>query len=413
MRHEFQKIRCQRCRAANPLGQELCDQCGTRLMLVVEPTAFRFEDDAAAETPHPSILLERMTILEGGLTRFAEKLERGFDLMLKQAQNIHREHLLVESLIVTLVQAGVISRADLEKLWLATLDREGASTRERDRREMLRARIVAEAPAVMKEVFTKLVNDGFKQVASGDAPGGLRTLERAAAHPGIGFTLEAFLGEQYYRADKMTLALSYLTRALDAEPPDPGVELLIAIVLAEEGKELLNTRDFLGDALKRGGETFAGRYALGRLSALEGDWEAARTEFKAALAARPCAESHFLFALASFQLSRPRLAARHAEKAIELDETFAPPYFLLGLLHRRAKEHARAREAFARAATLGGEAFAKGEEKKRAGRESVRVLLEAFFGASRQTGKRLLTAGDERLARLLREDALDFVAAAR
>jgi hypothetical protein len=62
---------------------------------------------------------------------------------------------------------------------------------------------------------------------------------------------------------------------------------------------------------------------------------------------------------------------------------------------------------------LCSEAFAKGDAKKRASRELEQVLLHAFFGASRQTGKRLLSAGDERLARLMREDALAFVAVAR
>src|SRR5919199_3295899 len=108
MRYEFQKIRCQRCRAVNPFGQELCDKCGTRLMLVVEPSGLRYEDDQAAEAVPPALLMERMTILESGLNRFAEKLERGFELMLRQAENIQREHLLVESLILSLVQSGLV-----------------------------------------------------------------------------------------------------------------------------------------------------------------------------------------------------------------------------------------------------------------------------------------------------------------
>jgi tetratricopeptide (TPR) repeat protein len=413
MRYEFQKIRCQRCRAANPLGQELCDKCGTRLMLVVEPTALRFEDNSAAEAPHPSLLLERMTILEGGLTRFAEKLERGFDLMLKQARNIHREHLLMESLIATLVQSGIISRADLEKLWRATLDREDSANRERERLEARREHILKEAASGADSGFTKLVKEGFKQIAGGDLAGGLRTLERASPLSTTGFALDAFIGEEYFRADKFTLALSYLTRALDAKPPDVGVELLIGIVLAEEGKELINARHFIGESLKRGGSSFAAHYALGRLSALEGDWDAAHIQFKSALEARTCAESHYLLALACFKLTRLRLAARHAQKAIALDENFAAPFFLLGLLHRRAKEHARAREAFARAAILNGEAVTQGGGKQRTSRESEQVLLDAFFGASRQTGKYLLTAGDPKLGRLLLDDALDFAAAAR
>ncbi|MDT7604681.1 MAG: hypothetical protein QOF61_2678 [Acidobacteriota bacterium] len=413
MRHEFQKIRCQRCRAANPLGQELCDRCGTRLMLVVEPTSLRFEDDSAAEAPNPALLLERMTILEGGLTRFAEKLERGFDLMLKQAQNIHREHLLVESLIATLVQAGIVSRDDLEKLWRATLDREDAASRERERREAIRLRIITEAPASGKDAYIKLINDGFHQLGSGDLAGGIRTLERASPSTPRNFALQAFLAEQFFLADKPMLALEYLTRAHNTRRRDPRIALLFGLTFADLGQEVEIGRELIVEALKRGGKSFAGHYALGRLSALEGNWREASVEFRRALLARPCAASHFIFALASFKLSRLRLAERHARKSLALDENFGAAFFLLGLIHRREKEHARAREAFARAAILVGDIQTKGDGRKRASRETEQILLHGFFGSAQQSGRRLLTAGDQRLAQLMREDALAFNVTAR
>src|SRR5918992_4434 len=96
MPREFEQIRCQRCRAANPLGQELCDRCGTRLMLVVEPT----------------------------LMRFADKLERTLDLMLKQAQNAHTTHLLVETLIDALAELKTLDRAVLARHWREKTERD-------------------------------------------------------------------------------------------------------------------------------------------------------------------------------------------------------------------------------------------------------------------------------------------------
>lgn len=411
MPYEFQKIRCQRCRAANPFGQELCEECGTRLMLVVEPTALRFEDDIAAETPHPALVLERMTILENGLTRFAEKLERGFDLMLKQAENIHREHLLVESLIVTLVQSGVISREDLERLWRATVERNEAEQRYKSRRETMRALILAAPPDTERETFARLVNEGFTQLAAGDAPGGLRNLESAAGYAPDNFPLYSYLGEEYFRAGNATLSSSYLLGAMDIDPKDARSMLLLGILLADVGEQKMNARTFI-EQVVLANKSFAGRYALGRLAAMEGDWKKAYAEFRLALAILPRAESHFACALASFKLSRPRLALRHAQKAVTLDDHYGEAYLLLGLIHRHAKDRARAREAFARAATLLGNAAAT-DGKKPSRRNSEQSLLDAFFGSAKQTGTRLLTAGDARLARLMREDALDFGITAR
>jgi tetratricopeptide (TPR) repeat protein len=411
MPYEFQKIRCQRCRAANPFGQELCDQCGTRLMLVVEPTALRFEEDSAAEAPHPALLLERMTILEGGLTRFAEKLERGFDLMLKQAENIHREHLLLESLIITLVQSGIITRDDLERLWRATIERNEAEQRQRSRRESARALILAAPPDTERDFFSRLVNEGFTQLAAGDVDGGLKKLENATTHAPDNFPLHSFIGEQYFRTGSVTLSVSYLTRALDLDPNDARTMLLLGVLLADEGAEKINARTFIEHALLVD-KSFAGRYALGRIAAIEGDWKKAYTEFRHALTVRPRAESHFVFALACFKVSRLRLALRHARKALALDERYGEAYLLLGLIHRREKDHARAREAFAHAAQLRGNAAAA-EGEKPARRNSEQSLLAAFFGSARQTGTRLLSAGDARLAKLWREEALAFRLAAR
>ena len=197
MRHEFQKIRCQRCRAANPLGEELCGKCGTRLMLVVEPSSLRFEEDAASESPHPAVLLERLTLVESGLMKFAEKLERGFDLMLKQAENVHREHLLVEALVALLIRSGVITREDLKELMSAAFRQDEASRRESERRKLVRERALAEPQeGGSRDAFIVWLYKGFELLAAGDESGALKALERATLNTGVNYALEAFLGKR-------------------------------------------------------------------------------------------------------------------------------------------------------------------------------------------------------------------------
>jgi tetratricopeptide (TPR) repeat protein len=415
MPHEFQKIRCQRCRAANPYGQELCERCGTRLMLVVEPASLRFEEGATSgDSQRDALILERMTVLETALTKFAEKLERGFHLMLQHAENLQHEHQIVDSLVTLLTESGAISRGELQELCRARVAREEAKRREHVRRAELNRAVIAETPAGEREALAAHLDEGLALYGKGDEDGAFRSLERAAALAPSNHALQAFVGEQFFKFDKPALARDYLTRALVANPDDAGSQLLLGLTLADGGAELGAARALIAASLKRGGRSFAGHYALGRLSALAGDWAEAYAGFRRAHAARACAESHLLLSLASLKLSRLRLALRHARAALALDGNYGAAYYLLGLLHRRAKDHARAREAFSRAAFIdGGGGGVKGGDRKRAARESEQALAHRIFGGARLTGSRLLTGGDERLARLMRDDALAFAAAAR
>src|SRR2546427_1130588 len=112
---------CQKCRAANPLGQEFCVRCGTRLMIVVHPPSARV--DFTETTPHEEHLLERLTILESTLARLAERLEQGLKLLLRQSETAYTNHALVKSLIEILNECGVVDNGRLESKWRAECDR--------------------------------------------------------------------------------------------------------------------------------------------------------------------------------------------------------------------------------------------------------------------------------------------------
>src|SRR5437588_10835276 len=108
---------CQKCCAANPLGQEFCLRCGTKLMIVVEPPSSRV--DTAETTPREEHLLERLTILENTLARLAERLEQGLKLLLRQSETTNTNHALVKSLIEILSECGIVDHDRLDTMWSA------------------------------------------------------------------------------------------------------------------------------------------------------------------------------------------------------------------------------------------------------------------------------------------------------
>src|SRR5260370_26366829 len=103
---------CQKCRAANPLGQEFCVRCGTRLMIVVHPPSARV--DFTETTPHEEHLLGRLTMLENTLARLAEGLEHGLKFLLRQSETAYTNHALAKSLVGILSVFGVVDNSRLQ-----------------------------------------------------------------------------------------------------------------------------------------------------------------------------------------------------------------------------------------------------------------------------------------------------------
>ena len=117
---------CQKCCAANPLGQEFCLRCGTRLMIVVQPPSMRV--DPTETTPHEEHLLERLTILENTLARLAERLEQGLNLLLRQSETTYTHLDLVKSLIEILNECGAVDQTRLESKWREECDKLNETT---------------------------------------------------------------------------------------------------------------------------------------------------------------------------------------------------------------------------------------------------------------------------------------------
>src|SRR5947209_6105161 len=397
------KIFCQRCMAANELGQELCARCGTRLMLVVEPSTSRFEggDVSGGIEEH---ILERITVIENSLSRLVDKLGQLADLMLRQSRTAYLDHALLDTLVDVLNEAGVIRRRAVEAAWRERYRREKPAGTDPDREEVCE-RIVALYEGEERELFTRLAREGFADVDAGKIADGLRKLERAAALAPSNAPLNTYLGVYYFGKGKTALSRDYLSRAFVADPENERVRLLLGLSCGDEG-EPERARALLSEAVRRGGHSFAAHTALGRLAAAEADWKTALSEFKRALAARPGPEAHYLLGLAQYQLGRDRAALRHLRKAVGLDAGYGAALYLLGLVYERLGERARARASFDAARAAGAGAGARRGAAAR--RSPARGAGEppSLFAAKGRGKRRLVTGGDERLAAALQEDAL-------
>ncbi|MFL6336911.1 MAG: tetratricopeptide repeat protein [Pyrinomonadaceae bacterium] len=401
------KIFCQRCKSPNELGEDSCGQCGTRLMLLVEPSGARFESRGTGGGMEEH-LLERVTAIETHISRVIDKLEKMAELMLKQSRSAFFDHELLDTLIDVLGESGAISRQRLAELWRERRKKgtgapEAESvTEQRSRFEGLLKVVLEDYEGDARVEFERIVRESFGEMEKGRIVAGVRQLERAAALAPGNAPLNHFLGVQLYKKGRMAPARDYFERALAVDGENGWLHLLLGLICGDEG-EAERARQLLKDSVILSGPTFAAHYALGRLAAFESNWKVALSEFRLAQATRPGPEAHYLLGLANFRLGRDRTALRELKKAVGLDEVYAEAHYLLGLVHLRLGDRGEARGSFAAAAI----ARPKVQLYRHAFETPEAAALPApFETVGRGRRRRLITGGDERLAAALREDAL-------
>jgi tetratricopeptide (TPR) repeat protein len=394
---------CQKCLAANSLGQEFCTRCGTRLMIIVEPAAGRYEglDSGISTEEH---LLERISALESRLGRLTDKLDRGLDLLLRQAQNAHFDRALIKALVALLTDEGMIEGEKLERLWIDRCQKDAEEQLESERREELRLQILSGYQGQESAAFEQRINEGFLLIDDDQPSRGMRSLQRAAQMAQGNVPLLYFVGEYFFKTGKTQRARDYLARAYDLAPSDRRISLLLGLTCADEG-DVERARELLNSATRLGGSTFAAHYGLGRLFVAEAKWRRALEEFKLALASKASPEAHYTLGCLYYQLSRDGLAGRHLKKALELDEHYEEAFYVLGLISARAGDESLAQEYFRKAGTKTTKTVIGKTPAKNKGQNSG-LTSAPLFRVSPAKGRKLITGGDRRLAEALRQDAL-------
>src|SRR5215210_864825 len=373
---------CQKCLAANSLGQEFCTRCGTRLMIVVEPSSTRYESTPASLSTDEH-LLERISAAENRVARLAERLERSLDLLLRYAQNAYFDRSLMRALVGLLTEDGVVDSERLERMWSERCQRDTVEQEENVHRDALRLRILASAHVPDMQAFEDLVNEGFVLIEDKQIPQGITKLQAAAEIAEGNAPLNLFIGEHFFRRGKTKQARSYLEKAHAALPDDQRISLLLGLTCADDG-EIELAKNLLSNATEQGGSSFAGHYGLGWLFVAEKNWRRALGEFKRALTVRPSPEAHYVLGCLYFELNRDDLAVRHLRKAVKMDAGYAEAFYLLAQAYERTGRKELARQAL-----------------EKADRKSTNL-----FQVTRSGARRLMTGADKRLAEALREDAL-------
>ena len=390
---------CQKCLAANPLGQEFCTRCGTRLMIIVEPSSSRFEAGTTGLSTDEH-LLERISAAENRVARLAERLERSLDLLLRYAQNAYFDRSLVRALVNLLSEDGVIQTERLEKLWSERCQRDAVEQEENVHRDELRLKILArpdeanqQVQMLEKKAFEELVNEGFLLIEDKQVTQGITKLQQAAEISNENTALNLFIGEHFFRRGKSKLARTYLAKAHAALPNDVRVSLLLGLTCADDGEVEL-AKDLLSNANAQGGSSFAGHYGLGWLFVAEKNWRRALGEFKRALTVRPSPEAHYVLGCVYYELNRDTLAVRHLRKATKMDAAYTEAFYLLAQAYERSGQKELAQEALEKAGVdLSDDS-------------PIRNRRNAPLFHVTKT-KRLISGVDRRLAQALREDALD------
>ncbi len=377
-------------------------------MIVVEPAAARYESAESAPS-NEDHLLERISALENRLGRLTAKLERGLDLLLRQAQNAHFDRALVKALVGLLSDDGLIQGERLEQLWLDRCQKDAEEQLESERREELRLKILANYHGQESIAFEQLVNEGFLFIDDDQLGRGIRSLQRAAEMAQNNAPLLYFVGEHFFKTGKMHRAKSYLARAYELSPQDRRVSLLLGLTCADEG-DSERAKKLLHSATRLGGSSFAAHYGLGRLFVAEEKWRKALQEFKLALASKASPEAHYALGCLYYELCRDALATRHLRKALQMDEDYGEAFYVLGLISERAGEKELADKYFEKA---GPRTVVRKTNTARSRRHNSGTKLAApLFRPSPANSRKLITGGDRRLAEALRQDALSACNAA-
>src|SRR5688572_6979724 len=389
---------CQKCLAANPLGQEFCARCGTRLMIIVEPSSSRFESGTTGLSTDEH-LLERISAAENRVARLAERLERSLDLLLRYAQNAYFDRSLVRALVNLLSEDGVIQTERLEKLWSERCQRDAVEQEENVHRDELRLKILArpdeasqQVQMLEKKAFEELVNEGFLLIEDKQVTQGITKLQQAAELSNENATLNLFIGEHFFRRGKSKLARTYLAKAHAALPNDVRISLLLGLTCADDGEVEL-AKALLSNANAQGGSSFAGHYGLGWLFVAEKNWRRALGEFKRALTVRPSPEAHYVLGCLYYELNRDTLAVRHLRKATKMDAAYTEAFYLLAQAYERSGQKELAQQALGKAGV------------ELSDDSPIRNRRNAPLFPVTKT-KRLISGADRRLAEALREDAL-------
>lgn len=392
---------CQKCRAANELGESNCRECGTRLMLVIFPPAIR-HDEGIVPSYYEDHLLERVSLLELRLAQVTEQLKMAYEFINGEVKTLQKDRILLQTFFEALQQISPEFAEQISKNCLDILDEKKEKLKTENKQEKILQDILACHDNRQADLFTYLIKEGIKLLSQNEEKQAFRTLERAVLLSPQNVPLLVFIAENLFRTDKFDLAKENLEKAYELAPLDERVVFLLGVIYADAG-EAETARKFL--SIPANNPQMAGcvNYVWGMLAAFEDNWTESLAAFKEASSRLETAELQYLIGCAYFQLRQFDVALRYLQKAVSLDIKFADAWFMQSLVYKNLNNRESA-ENTKQAAFESKEAGAQCLEFLKAKKEPDFETALPFLHFKQSS--KVLTKGALRLTKFFREQIL-------
>ncbi|KAF0247900.1 MAG: hypothetical protein FD167_2699 [bacterium] len=390
-------IFCQACKTPNPIINELCSKCYTRLMITVTPRACIEEIiPVGAIEEH---LLERISALEYTLSRMQERFDRVVEMFHRQATGNFYDHAMLDALISLLCEENLVNKDKLVATWQLRLAEKNEQDNFKEKLETYRQKILAATPKIVDEKFVSFVSEGLNLLASAEeTQQGVRLLEKAILLNPENIELNFFLGEYFFYKEKLILAKHYLEHTLKYDSRHYLALLMLGVLSGDDG-EFDQAKNYLIKALKIKKDSFLAHYALGRILASENQLDDALPHFKQALLLEPTAEMYFVIGHTYMIKGQVELALKHLSKAVVLDPGFDAALYNLGAIYLKRNLVDKAREHFRAAYEINPIARYRNALRARSG---VQLPILPIFGHAKVAPRKIITSSDERFAQLIR-----------
>jgi Tfp pilus assembly protein PilF len=397
---EATSIYCQNCRAANSLNETYCQNCGTRLLLVIFPNSLQYDTNNVPSF-YEDHLLERVSLLELRLAQLTEGLQAAMEVIREQGKIVKEEHALVKSLHKTL---GHLNTEETEKLktdWQNSTRKGRESRSRRDKISQVVETIAAEHVSPNTELFTRLLNEGIRLLAKNEEKQGFQMLERAAALSPKNVPLRRFIAESLFRADKFAEAGKHLEKALQTAPEDPKMLLLLGAINADVG-DIEKARRLLSLPAENEKTAPVVNFIWGMLSAFEDKWMESLAAFKIADQNEEIPEMQYLVGCVYFQIGRETAALRHLQKAVLLDPGYSDAWFMQSVIYELQTNAEGMSLAFEKAMAA-NESGAQSLEFLK-GKKQPKFEIALPFRHFKQKNARILNSGSQRLRRFFKNE---------
>jgi len=396
---------CQKCRAANTIGERDCRRCGTRLMLVVFPPSTR-HDEGIIPSYYEDHLLERVSLLELQLAQVLEKVKMAYEFFARESKELQKDHKFIRDFSEALKEINPPLAEELigAREAFSTEKKEETSIKENGNERL--NRLLARHSNSNAELFTHLLNEGIRLLDQREEKQAFQMLRRAVLLSPENVPLLVFIAENLYRADRFDESKNYLEQAFELEPVNEKILLLLGALYADAG-ETERARKFL--SVSAGGDKtlVPVNFVWGMTAAFEEKWSEALAAFKLALGDSEIPELSYLVGCAYFQMENFPAALEFFQKTAAVDVEYSDAYFMQSVVFNIQNDVGAEKKLLEISPQI-RESGAQCTEYL-TGKKSVDWKTALPFKHFKNAKKQLLTGGAPRLNKFFREQILKAV----